>query len=160
MTGCKLLLELIAPQYFSLLLLKLLSDGLNFVVPLVLGELVPCIASSPLPPTEEDVEGLVAGREIAGRVSDSWFAPERQCKVQWSIFLAAVLFVVAVMKACLDSQYCYHMNRMSIRAAGMLMQAPLPSYLRKPAYLRQQFTAGTQVLHQWHFHCMSSYYFT
>lgn len=141
-SGSKLLFALITPQYYMLLLLlKLLTDALSFVAPLVLGQLVQCIASAPsLPHAEASAQARTGG--IAGTVAALWAARENTYHVQWSIFLAGVLFLVALLKAVLDAQYSYHINRMSIQAAGTIMQAPLAAYLRKPAFVRKRFSAG------------------
>lgn len=140
-SGTKLLFALITPQYYLLLLLKIFTDALNFAAPLILGQLVHCIASAPSPPQHAPADDAAAG--ITDRLLAFWSAAQSEHHVQRSAVLGGVLFMVAVLKAVLDAQYSYHVNRMSIRAAGTIMQAPLALYLRKPAFVRQQFSAGT-----------------
>lgn len=140
-TGSKVLFALITPQYYMLLLLKIFTDTLNFAAPLILGQLVGCISSEASPPHETALDEARADG-IADRLSALWSATENRYRAQWSVLLAGVLFVVAMLKAVLDAQYSYHINRMSIRAAGTIMQAPLASYLRKPAFVRQHFSPG------------------
>lgn len=139
-SGIKLLLTLIPMQYYLLLLLlKLFTDALNFVAPLLLGELVHSISSQP---QNESPHQLQSPKD-ADSSSSLWAAGHSGSQVKTSIILAGTLFLVAVLKAVLDAQYTYHINRMSIRASGTIMQAPLASYLRKPAFVRQGFTVGS-----------------
>ena len=125
-------------KYFVLLLCKVLDDSLSFAAPLILGDLVDVVSSGS--PQTEQWTSLSSG-----------FLIEPICAmlphpglVQRCAILASLLFVVALLKAVVTTQYNYHLNLMAIRAHGSLIQAPLRAALCMPAYVRGRFSDGTQ----------------
>jgi hypothetical protein len=130
-------------RFYTLLLVKLTGDALSFVAPLVLGDLVTCIASSatftlPEPSATEAAPPAAEHRYLAQK-SESEALPG---SVQRSVGLAGLLCLVAVLKAVIDAQYNYHLNRMAITAQGAIMEGPLNAALRKPTYIRKRFSYG------------------
>lgn len=143
LTGTRLLGAIMAPvrrKYFTLLLCKMLDDSLSFAAPLLLGDLVE-VVSSESPETEKRTNlssGLVVEPVLR-------MLP-RAGHVEKCAILASLLFLAALLKAVVTTQYTYHLNLMAIRAHGSLMQAPLCAALSMPAYIRGRFPGGA---HHW-----------
>lgn len=139
LTGTRLLGAMIAPvktKYFTLLLCKILDDSLSFAAPLILGDLVE-VVSAESPETEEQTSLL------SGLVVEPVLRMLRHAGlVQKCTVLASLLFLAALLKAVVTTQYTYHLNLMAIRAHGSLMQAPLRAALSMPAYIRGRFPEG------------------
>jgi hypothetical protein len=100
------------PASFSLFILKIFGDILNFVAPLILGGLVECMQQTC---TQSKVEH------------------EKGCTSARCILLASLLVGTAVAKAGAGSIYTYNMSCLVAKAYLMLASAPMTAVLHSPS---------------------------